>query len=354
MDRCLSDHRKSSLSAGRTKGFTLVELLVVIAIIGILVALLLPAVQAAREAARRMQCANNLKQLGIALHNYHSTFGQFPLQAGGHPGYEDCSYLVGLLPFLEEQTLYDGIDFDLVEPEHSIIGGKRLVEHVVPAFLCPSESQGSLLVAKENCDEQPDAYASAVGNYAGSLGSQQMGRSVPCNLATIVGGGDPDGDGQNWYGYGTLPWGGDQATSGKKISGVFARSGWSANFHEITDGTSKTIGLLEIRPYCGHRCHSWQGWADGRAMWYGTTPPINFPTCAGENGVSGPAGEIPSSEGCHASHSTPTVQGAKSQHPGGANFCFCDGAVKFLAENIDYPLYQALGDRRDEVSIGEY
>ena len=98
------------------------ELLVVIAIIGILVALLLPAVQAAREAARRMQCANNLKQLGIALHNYHSTFGQFPLQAGSHPGYEDCSYLVGLLPFLEEQMLYDCIDFDLVEPEPSING----------------------------------------------------------------------------------------------------------------------------------------------------------------------------------------------------------------------------------------
>ena len=97
-------------------GFTLVELLVVIAIIAILIALLLPAVQAAREAARRTQCSNNMKQLGIALHNYHDTCGRIPGEGGGvgssgdpFTNYEDLSHLVLLLPFMEQGPLFDAI-----------------------------------------------------------------------------------------------------------------------------------------------------------------------------------------------------------------------------------------------------
>jgi len=336
------------------RAFTLIELLVVIAIIAILVVMLLPAIQAAREAARRIQCTNNMKQLGLALVNYHDTYHRYPVHPPNHPGYEDLSHLAALLPFLEEAALYDEIDFNLAEPEHTIINGQRLVSHVIPTYVCPSESEGPTLVAMENCDDPPDTFESAISSYAASIGSQKMGGSFPCDLSTIVGAGDADGDGQDWFGNGWLPAAGDKATSGDGISGVFARSGWAARLRDITDGTSKTIAFMEIRMYCGDRCHAWQGWADGRAMWFATTGPINYPTCAGENGLPGPPGEIPLSEGCSASWSIVTSHAAKSPHPGGAHFCLCDGSVRFISDEIDYPTYQALGDRADGMSVGDY
>ncbi|MCY2989463.1 MAG: DUF1559 domain-containing protein [Planctomycetota bacterium] len=127
-------------SWGRGRGFTLVELLVVIAIIGILVALLLPAIQAAREAARRTSCNNNLKQLGIALANYHDTYKKFPPVAvfgkpvgSPQPAYHHTWCLM-ILPFMEQQPLYDSVDLRLRIWDQAIRGT------VVPAFLCPSDS----------------------------------------------------------------------------------------------------------------------------------------------------------------------------------------------------------------------
>ena len=111
---------------------------------------------------------------------------------------------------------------------------------------------------------------------------------------------------------------------------------------------------MEIRQYCTQTWIGWQGWADGRAMWYATTAPINFPTCANEDGIPGPPGLVPPAEGCHSSQSYPTAMGAKSQHPGGAHFTMVDGSVRFLNQNVDHPTYQALGDRRDGVIIGAY
>ena len=133
-----------------------------------------------------------------------------------------------------------------------------------------------------------------------------------------------------------------------------SRCGWSARFRDIFDGLSNTIGFLEIRQYCTSRCIGWNGWADARAMWYATTAPINFPTCAGENGVVGTPGLISTSQGCHSSFSDATTMGAKSLHPGGAHFCLCDGSVRFVSETIDHPTYQALGDRRDGQPVGPY
>ena len=358
------------------QGFTLVELLVVIAIIAILIALLLPAVQAAREAARRMQCSNHLKQLGIAMHNYHNVFTGFPAEGGvvhANPyhlqNYEDLSHLVLLLPFMEQGHVYDAIDFQANDPEETIIDaqGTRLVSHVISTLQCPSEMQGvdGRFWAWEGCGvgEQHD-YQSAYSSYAGSIGSQCMdgGDDVPCNMRTIVGTGDVRGRGQDWFGraQGIKGCRGADCAQGhgghdpKVVSGIMSRCGWSARIRDIFDGTSNTIALMEIRQYCTTICIGWNGWADARAMWYATTAPINFPTCAGENGVEGEPGRVSSNKGCHSSFSQATSMGAKSLHPGGAHFCLCDGSVRFVSETIDHPTYQALGDRRDGMPIGPF
>jgi len=117
------------------RGFTLVELLVVITIIGILIALLLPAVQAAREAARRMQCTNNLKQFGLALHNYHLTHKVFPYGAGGGGTWWSWSALI--LPFIEQNAIYDQIDFD--KPYNAVHPvNNDVMKNFIAAYQCPS------------------------------------------------------------------------------------------------------------------------------------------------------------------------------------------------------------------------
>lgn len=163
----------------RPRGFTLVELLVVITIIGILIALLLPAVQSAREAARRLQCSNNLKQLGLALHNYHSAWNQLPMNGYDGIGGWFCrhsahkgSVLVKLLPYIEQTALYDQLDFD-DDVMYSTLGDGTYVHEVsIPLFVCPSDSgpryfnsQGNGYAASR-CDASEQAERRAVSNYS--------------------------------------------------------------------------------------------------------------------------------------------------------------------------------------------
>lgn len=132
----------------RSKGFTLVELLVLIAIIGVLVALLLPAVQAAREAARRTQCSNNLKQIGLALHNYHDTFKLLPMGSpgafagGGWAGAEWLTHHVAILPFCEQQALHDGFSTIRTNPWQAPAWPVELQRASVDTYLCPSDLRG--------------------------------------------------------------------------------------------------------------------------------------------------------------------------------------------------------------------
>ena len=329
------------------RGFTLVELLVVIAIIGILIALLLPAVQAAREAARRMQCTNNLKQIGLAIHGYHDARGRFPANAHYYDKsgaeIEGVSNLIFLLPYLEQTGLESLIDFSAPHPEDQLIGDKPLRSLVMSVYTCPSETETTL----------QSIYGDFAGSsYASSLGSQWMCHDSEncCDMATIVGAGDPDGDGENWFGNGAkLRAGPPQGDDSEYVSGVFSWASWAARIRDIEDGTSKTIAFMEIRPYCTHPAIGYLGWADSRGMFYATTAPINFPTCPGEDGVP-----TSGATGCHAIWSWNTTMGAKSLHIGGANFCLCDGSVQFLNEEIEHPVYQALGDRRDGQVLGAF
>ena len=152
--------------SSRRRGFTLIELLVVIAIIAVLIALLLPAVQQAREAARRTQCKNNLKQLGLALHNYHDVHNRFPmecywgLKAGGAYLPYHHTWLSGVLPYIEQTALYNSIDFKL-PAWNGTVGPRPHVATQLPALLCPSD--GGL---------QPvtGTHGVAITNYAAAHG----------------------------------------------------------------------------------------------------------------------------------------------------------------------------------------
>lgn len=372
--------KRRHLSARRA--FTLVELLVVIAIIGILVALLLPAIQAAREAARRGQCMNNLRQLGIAIHNFHSARGRFPsnvnqIHAHGKnlAGKRDfASHLVNASPYFEETSLHGAIKFcdpndpACVPPGNQIVNGVYVREIPVASLQCPSDDKRGVIQPADKVS----TFASlilpgpiATTNYAGSLGSQIMESWNGFKLSTVVGNGgakyDSNDDGEDWFNQNFAPaypcatgpaTGAPPGTNiradcpdAKTVSGVFARGSWAATIKEITDGTSKTIAMGEIRPRCS--AFQWiRGWTLSEGLWFATTAPINYPTDPDEVASPAPPGrnwEIDFN----------TAMGFKSRHPGGANFIFADGAGTFLREDIDYTTYQMLGGRMDGEAIAD-
>ena len=309
---------------GVKRGFTLIELLVVIAIIAVLIALLLPAVQQAREAARRSQCKNNLKQLGLALHNYHDTANRLPgIFQTNWSSDEKGTYLVQLLPFIDQSPLYNKINFTVaggIDGQTNPTGGQLFRNIVIPGFICPS-------------DASPNVWGDrAKTNYAMSQGNQSM----PSRTCSSYPG--------NNFGTGAVGHGNDGDPNNN--SGFISRFNLSIKFAQCTDGLSNTIMGGEIRPNCGD--HSVNGWLHFNAPWIATTAPINFPiSCYGE-----PA--IPNASACNAPDNWQTSQGFKSKHTGGAHFVLGDGAVKFISENINYLTYQALGCRRDGGVIGDY
>ncbi|MGE5194309.1 MAG: DUF1559 domain-containing protein, partial [Deltaproteobacteria bacterium] len=281
------------------RGFTLIELLVVMAVIAVLVAILLPAVQQAREAARRSQCKNNLKQIGLALHNFEGAFGKLPAGAiwkvnGTNKG----SIYVYLLPYLEQSAVYDAYNLNLPNIDGSTFPGtSTLIGSVVlPTLVCPSDSHPA------------QYFGRAVHNYAASRGPTDVFSNPSCPCA------------YPWQSFAQAP-----LDDPRNFAGPFTRVGTPIRFADVRDGLTNTIFFGEVRPECSE--HAQNGWSlsnDGNG--YCTTLiPMNYDTC-----------NINASDPCRRPCTWNTEVGFKSAHTGGGHFLLGDGSVRFIMENIDY------------------
>lgn len=306
--------RPSAVS--KRHAFTLIELLVVIAIIAVLIALLLPAVQQAREAARRTQCKNNLKQIGLALHNYHDTMSIFPPESiwaqGAIGSYAPRNYtwLVMILPYVDQAPLYNSAN--LTTP----IWGQAIVSKQLPALTCPSDPGATV------------ANGMSTTNYAGS-------------------------EGYDWW-----------PRSNNVLGGIFTLRG-TTRIRDIVDGTSNTIAVGEVTAngYCcgGNNTGAGKpvsapsgfmrpafvspGYSDSQCTPSGQAYPQ-------PDGSANPCNQWTSFK-ANPSVYKPTYihyfginndyMGAHSRHVGGAHFLMADGAVKFIAQNISYGTEAAIG-----------
>jgi prepilin-type N-terminal cleavage/methylation domain-containing protein/prepilin-type processing-associated H-X9-DG protein len=324
----------------KNRAFTLVELLVVIAIIGILVALLLPAIQAAREAARRSQCVNNLKQLGIAMHNYHDTYQTLP------PGNHSCcwgTWQMSILTFIEERQLSDMYTwlpkdsqfFDtayMYDSENASgtppIRNLDVVKTRIPAMTCPSDT------ARVSTGAAGVTPGITYHNYVANFGNtNHIGTdfSVKTNPAYIQYLGSPFvGDDQN-----LIP---------KR----------TCKFRQITDGLSKTLMFSETvqgedaGSTADLRGFTWWGWSAGFETY--TTPNASDPDTLQQSGYCSPTMANPPCNG--QSGANIVKASARSRHPGGVNAAMCDGSVQYVVDDVDLTVWRAASTTQGSEAYG--
>jgi len=308
----------------RRRGFTLIELLVVIAIIAVLIALLLPAVQAAREAARRAQCVNNLKQIGLGMHNYESIFSSLP------PGKNECCWATWtyyILPHMEQTALLNSWNFGnrKVDPGGSyfVYGGKANLTATVVLigpYVCPSDSQSyySVNYPKYN-------YAANWGNT--SIGIYPFAPNPNPGLDPV----------QNLKGvqFGGAPFG-EMSTVG------------TIRFAGIVDGLSNTLMMSEVIQGKGTTdIRGFTIWGDASGFTSWITPNSLLPDvlyAAGKcsNGLL----NNPPCVGYQTSDTDPSYYGSRSLHPGVVNSLFCDGSVKSVKNSVNLSTWRALSTTR--------
>jgi len=302
------------------RGFTLIELLVVIAIIAVLIGLLLPAVQAAREAARRAQCVNNLKQLGLASHNYADVNGVFP--SGGFKsrqqeisapcgGVHQSSFLIALLPFMEQTPLYTAFNFDV---QYDGIQNSTVTTTGVSAIWCPSDPPAA----------QPDSqfrtaygvtYDMRYSSYKGVAGTfYAVARNSSPGCAVFAA----------------------QKAAATGIIHLYSSTPIAA----ITDGTSNTmlIGESAFGKLPPGRW-DWQWWTSGNNA---DTLAITLYPLNPQRKLNNPD----FNDGTYMGINVGVMyQAFSSQHPGGGNFAFADGSVKFIKDTINLQTWWAIGSR---------
>lgn len=289
--------------------FTLIELLVVIAIIGVLVGLLLPAVQQAREAGRRLACSNHLKQLGIAIHNYENGLKEFPagfasvssqsdrdIWNEAENGTDGHSWMVDILPFIEQVGIHDGWDFTKNVKENAAVAQTDIQD-----FYCPSRRAG---VRTEDLPIMFMQWQSGGTDYGGCAGNSNYFNDLPGHFF-------------------------EHHLYGPSTKGIFGAND-ARKFRSVTDGTSKCLMIGEVQRMYQHPdaystdCGTSQdGWAVGGAA---TLFDTDHGQASNPGGVNAPSFECPGSD-----------------HPNGANFCFVDGSVSFLNDNIDIGVMEDIG-----------
>lgn len=363
--------KPANSTVGNLRGFTLIELLVATAIIGLLLGLMLPAIQQGREAARRMECKNNLKQIGLAIQNYHDAMNCLPpATIAGSSRCPPCAYpdtsgcgacpppafrkgpaTVFLLPYLDQAITYNAINFsaaNIESPMQTVPGSRRLIAQLsIKTYLCPSDSSrdvggsGHGRINYITCIG-PYSNAASHGNWRDSCGCDMTG-TVAANVAARLtaytdtpppGGGAPlktnTGRNQAPGAFGNLGWN----------SSTGAPTGGCSTFADFTDGLSNTIFVGETRPACNYLARS--GWfMTYNGSGYGTTGvPINWNSC-------GQTANRSMETNCNVYCSGNTSFAYMSAHEGGCNFLFGDGRVAFLPENIDMWVYARLGAKAD-------
>ena len=283
------------------RAFTLIELLVVIAIIAILIGLLLPAVQKIREAANRMKCTNNLKQIGLGLQNFHDTNGTLPpaYNYNGTTDISEASWLYFLLPYVEQDNLYKTANlnqnFGSLPNQNSTISAAML-----PGYSCPSDIPGDLALTY---------YGK--GNYAANGGIGPMTSAFTNPQASV-----------------TTP-------------GVFTVN-TQINLAAITDGTSNTALASEVRKVRGNDFRGVMHYPEGSVYQHNRTPNTSVPDDF-RSGLCISTPQVPCVGAYTAYNNRAVIMSARSNHTGGVNVVLCDGSVRFVRNSVSQSTWQGLG-----------